>query len=139
MSCQLNNVKEENINNSKSKQISSLGNLFLLKKCCSKDIKKTQFNNPDNDEDSDLFLPLPPHPTQSKSGKIDKKTKNLINGKKKAKDRNKNDKKKIIEKEYCLVPCFFGVANSSGLDAQYLNIIDHGKKHIKLPVFLYMI
>lgn len=62
MFCQLNDIKEENRNNSGSKQILSLGNPFFLGKCYLEDTKKTRFNNPNNDEDDDLFPPLSSHP-----------------------------------------------------------------------------
>lgn len=132
MSCQFNDVKKENINDSGSKQKLSLGNPFLSGKCRPEDTKGTRSNDPDDDEDSDLFPPPPPHPTQSKSGKVDKEAKNSTKGKGKAGGRDKDGKKSVTERENCSVPCLLGLANGGALDSRCPNVSYHGKKHIKI-------
>lgn len=56
-----------------------------------------------------------------------------------ARSNTENYRKRVPERDYCLLPCLLGLARGGHLDLDCPNIADHGKRHLKRLEFLNLV
>ena len=88
-----------------------------------------------NDEQGDGSPIRPPNRAKrSNAGKAGNRAKR--DAKETAAGHGRDSRKRVHEREYCSQPCLLGLASGGLLDPHCPNIAEHGKKHLKRPVFL---
>lgn len=118
------------------------------RRCKPTDFDHTRANHKDDDKDdpwNSSPTPLPSHAkrsskTQTSGNARSNDKKGVVgNSDRTKRQANLNQPGSVGNREYCTQACLLGLATGGPLDIRCPNVADHGKKHLKKPIFLRMV